>query len=240
PELAELCARHGGVLVQLMPPWRYVVSPTLRDWALEHRRTHDNLTAVDLEAAIASLGTDARPVREQMLDLYVEHYTAQHARWSPAAPTAQLRAENAPDFAPGGEGSFDSGRTTLLLREGRLVAQALAWPPEPDGGTEITVQSRPHEGPTAREDMQACLAAVIGTGTDGDALLIDSHVTEELESSMMRDLPGPPPHPEDTWTAIVAIPVPGGPAPVPLPASMIPSDAAALADLVLGTPSAGI
>lgn len=239
PELAALCARHGGVLVQLMPPWRYVVDPALRDWAAEHRRTREGLVADGLAAAIDSLGTEDRAVREQMLDLYVEHYTAQHARWSPAAAPEQLRAENAPDFSSDGEGSFDPGRTTLLLREGRLAAQALAWPPEPDGGTEITVQSRPHEGPTSREDMEACLAAVVDRSADGDALLIDSHVTEELESAMMRDVPGPPRHPADCWSAIVAIPVLGGPAPLALPDERIPADASDLVRMVRVTPSAG-
>ena len=165
-----------------------------------------------------------------MLDLYVEHYTAQHARWSPAAAPAELRAENAPDFVAGGEGSFDPDRSVVLERDGVIVGQALAWPPEPDGGIEITLQSTPHEGRTARVDMEACLAAVIDRSADGDVLLIDSHVTEELESAMMRDVPGPAPHPEDTWTAIVGIPVPGGPAPIPLSAALIPAAAAKLAD----------
>lgn len=229
PELLGLCARHGGVLVQLMPPWRYVVDPALRTWAAAHRTTADGLTADALD--------ETR--REEMLDLYVEHYTAQHARWSPAAAPAQLRAENSPDFAPGGEGSVVPGRTAVLVRAGRIAAQALAWPPEPDGGTEISVQSRPHEGPTARRDMEACLAAVIERSDDGDVLLIDSHVTEELESAMMRALPGPPPHPEDTWTAIVAIPVPDGPAPIPLPAERIPAGAAALVDGLRGAIARG-
>lgn len=232
-DLAALCARHGGVLVQLMPPWRYVVDGTLRSWAREHRVTHDGLIAARLSEA-AAFGGDENALREQMLDVYVEHYTAQHAHWSPAADAEQLRAENAADFAPVGEGSFDPGRTRLLLRDGLIVAQALAWPAEPDGGTEITVQSRPHEGPTAREDMEACLAAVIESSADGDVLLIDSHATEELESAMMREVPGPPPHPEDTWTAIVAIPVPDGPAPRPLPAQRIPEGAAPLVERLRG------
>lgn len=233
-ELAALCSRHGGVLVQLMPPWRYVVDAALRTWAREHRTTHDGLSAAGLDEVAVGLGADESALQEQMLDLYVEHYTAQHARWSPAAAAEQLRAENAADFVPGGEGSFDPGRTALLHREGRIVAQALAWPAEPDGGTEITVQSRPHEGPTAREDMEACLAAVVASSADGDVLLIDSHVTEELESAMMREVPGPPPHPEDTWTAIVAIPVPDGPAALPLPAQRIPEGAAPLVERLRG------
>jgi hypothetical protein len=65
-------------------------------------------------------------------------------------------------------------------------------------------------------------------------LLIDSHATEELESAMMSEVPGPPPHPEDTWTAIVAIPVPDGPAPLPLPAERIPQDAAPLVERLRG------
>lgn len=219
PELLGLCARHGGVLVQLMPPWRYLVDAELRAWAAAHRTTSDQLTAVP--------AGDER--NEEMLDLYVEHYTAQHSRWSPAAPPALLRGENAPDFVPGAEGTFAPDLSTVLQRDDAIVAQALAWPPEPEGGIEITVQSRPHEGPTAREDMEVCLAAVIDASADGDVLLIDSHVSEELESAMLRDLPGPPPHREDTWTAIVAVPVPGGPAPIPLSPQRIPEDAEDLA-----------
>lgn len=224
PELLALCARHGGVLVQLMPPWRYVVDAAMRDWAGVHRTTSDGLRAGRVD--------DAR--REEMLDLYVEHYTAQHARWSPAAAPRALRAENAPDFVPGGEGSFDPDRSAVLRREERILAQALAWPPEPEGGIEISFESSPHEGPTAREDMEACLAAVIERSADGDVLLIDAHVTEELEFAMMRDVPGPAPHPKDTWTAIVAIPVPGGPVPIPLPVELVPSDAAPVAERLSG------
>lgn len=225
PELLDLCARHGGVLVQLMPPWRYMVDDSMRAWAAEHRTTSDGLRAGDVH--------DAR--REEMLDLYVEHYTAQHARWSPAAAPAELRAENAPDFVAGAEGSFDPIRSVVLERDGVIVGQALAWPPEPDGGIEITLQSTPHEGRTARVDMEACLAAVIDRSADGDVLLIDSHITEELESAMMRDVPGPPPHPEDTWTAIVGIPVPGGPAPAPLANAQIPGDAMHLVEQLTGS-----
>ncbi|MGP4978252.1 hypothetical protein [Brachybacterium tyrofermentans] len=225
PELLDLCARHGGVLVQLMPPWRYVVGDAMRTWAAEHRTTNDGLRAGHVD--------DAR--REEMLDLYVEHYTAQHARWSPAARPTELRAENAPDFAPGGAGSFDPTRSVVLMREKQIVAQALAWPPEPDGGLEISLESTPHGGCAAREDMEACLAAVIDRSADGDVLLIDSHVTEELESSMMRDVPGPPPHPADTWTAIVGIPVPSGPAPTPLTDAQIPADAMHLVERLTGS-----
>lgn len=65
-------------------------------------------------------------------------------------------------------------------------------------------------------------------------LLIDSHVSEQLETAMLREVPGPPPHPADPWTAIVAIPVPGGPQPLPLPAEHIPAGAAALAARLRG------
>lgn len=115
-----------------------------------------------------------------------------------------------------------------------IAAQALAWPAEPDGGVEIGLESRPHERSTAREDREACLAAVIERSADGDVLLIDSHVTEELETAMMRDVPDPAPHPQDTWTAIVGIPVPCGPAPHPLRAELIPADADELAERLQG------
>lgn len=228
PDLIDLCARHGGVLVQLMPPWRYVVDEAMRHWATRHRTTSDGLSAVPVGQAR----------REEMLDLYVEHYAAQHARWSPAAAPAVMRAENAPDFVPGGEGSFSPVRSTVLVRTGQITAQALVWPPEAGGGAEVGLQSRPYEGPTAREDMEACLAATIDRSADGDVLLIDSHVSEQLESAMLREVPGPPPHSEDPWTAIVAIPVPGGPQPLPLPAEQIPAGAAALR-IVPARPSGG-
>ena len=228
PELIDLCARHGGVLVQLMPPWRYAVDDALRGWAKEHRDP-----TVDALVETAGEGRS-----EEMLDVYVEYYTAQHARWSPAADAQQLRAENAPDFVPGAEGSFDPARSVVLLRSGRIAAQALVWPPEPDGAAEVSLQSRPYEGPTARRDMEACLAAVVGHSADGDVLLIDSHVTEELESAMMREVPGPPPSTDDAWTAIVAIPVTGGPTPIPLPDDRVPAETAgAFAGLISGEAS---
>lgn len=219
--LVEVCARLGGVLVQLMPPWRYRVDEALLAWADAHSSTPDNLEAVPAE-------TD---LREEMLDLYVEHYTAQHARWSPAAAPATLRTENAPDVVPGTEGAYDPERSTVLLREGHLVAQALVWPAEPDGGTEVTLQSRPHEGPTARTDMEACLAAAVLAAPEGTTLLIDSHAGEVLESAMLQDVPGPE---DEEWTAIVALPVPGGPAPIPLRDDRVPEAARAFAAALRG------
>lgn len=221
-ELIDLCARYNGVVIQMMPPWRYVVDARLLVWAQTHRVTSDRLTA---EAASILRS-------EQMLGLYVEHYTAQHASWSPAADPATLRIENASDFAPGTVGAFDPARSTVLIRAGRIVAQALAWPSDDEGGVEITLQSMPYQGPTAREDMEACLAEVIGRSAENDVLLIDSHVSESLETNMMSAVPGPPPHPADSWTAIVALPVPGGPVPRPLRAERVPEAAAAFADLI--------
>lgn len=223
-DLVDLCARHGGVLVQLMPPWRYVINPAIRTWAEKHQVTPDDLTA-DIAGDLRS---------EEMLDLYVDHYTEQHASWSPAAHPSKLREENAPDFVPGAAGAFDPGRSTVLTRDGRIAAQALAWPGDDDGGTEITLQSRPYASPTAREDMEACLASVIKRSAEGDVLLIDSHASENLETAMMRAVPGPPPHPTDSWTAIVALPVPDGPSPHPLPSKHIPQEAAELAQRLRG------
>lgn len=225
-ELVDLCARHDGVLVQLMPPWRYIVDTAMRTWAARHRATQDGLTA----------GAAGSSRSEEMLDLYVEHYTAQHASWSPAASPSQLRAENAPQFVPATAGAFDPGRSTVLTRAGRISAQALVWPAADDGGAEITLQSRPYEGPTAREDMEACLAMVIEHSIEGDVLLIDSHAGEVLETAMMRAVPGPAPHPTDTWTAIVALPVPSAPSPTPLPPGALPDEAAGLARRLLGHP----
>lgn len=224
PELIDMCARHGGVAIQLMPPWRYVVDTRMRSWAETHHLTSDGLAA--------DVAGDLRP--EEMLDLYVEHYTAQHASWSPAADPATLRAKNTPDFVPGAAGAFDPARSTVLIRSGRIAAQGLAWPSDDDGGVEISLHSTPYQGPTAREDMEACLAAVIDRSGDGDVLLVDSHVSESLETAMMGAVPDPPPHPAETWTAIVALPVPGGPAPKPLYLRHVPEAATPFIDLIRG------
>lgn len=213
--LVGLCARNGGVLVQLMPPWRYPVDAALQAWARDHLRTPDGLQA-------QASGTDRT---EEMLDLYVEHYTAQHAAWSPAAEPAVLREENAPDFVPGSTGAFDPRRSTILVRDEELVAHALTWPPEPDGEVEISLQCRPHDGPSARSDMESCLAAAILAAPEGSTLLIDSHAVEALESAMLKDVPRPEGDLPDTWTAIVAFPVAGGPTPIRLPAGRVPAAA---------------
>jgi hypothetical protein len=223
-EAISLCSRHGGVLIQLMPPWRYEVGPALRAWADVHR-------AVNAGSRVRRAATGDP---EAMLDFYVEHYAAQHATWSPAAPPDVLREENRESFTPGSEDAFEPDRSVVLLREGRIAAQALVWPAEPDGSREVSSQALPYEGPAARADAEACLAAVIDHSADGDVLLIDSHVTEPMESAMMRDLRagvGPDPSAAesshaDPWTAIVAIPVAGGPEPIPLPADAVPEEAA--------------
>lgn len=229
-ELIALAARHGGAVIQLMPPWRHLVDATLRSWAQDHAMTADGLRAEIVERAAVNDDT----VHELMLGLYVEHYTAQHARWSPAATPDRLREENAPDFVPGAAGAFDPRRTATLRRGGQIVAQALVWPPEPDGAAEVTLQSRPYEGPTTRADMAACLAAVVEASADGDVLLIDSHLTEPCESALLRDVPKPSGENQDPWTAIVAIPVPGRPVPAPLPVNLVPEEPARAFAAMLG------
>lgn len=223
-EAVALCARHDGVLVQVMPPWRYTVGPRLRAWADAHRATRDGLRAQPASTA----------TRGDMLSLFVEHYTAQHMAWSPASPADRLRELFAPDFAVGAEGALHLGRCTVLVRSGRLVAQAIVWPPQDDGAAEVTVQCTPPVGAAGRRDMEACLAAVMDGAGDGDVLLIDSHLTETVESAMLHDLPSDPDARGNQWTAVVDIPVPDGPEPIPFPARLLPDETAAFACLLGG------
>ncbi|CAM3411890.1 hypothetical protein OCAE111667_08425 [Occultella aeris] len=214
-DLRALTERHGGVAIQAMPPWRYVVGPELRAWAAAQPRPE------------GSVGPIRDTERDEALGLFLEHYTVQHAAWSPAAPMRRLRAEFVADFTAGSHTAFDPLASVALRRDGRLVAQALLYPPDPEdptGGRELGLQSRPYAGPDARADLGACLAAVIGLVPDGAALLIDSHLTERAEYRMMEEVPGPAPG--GSWTAIVAIGVPGGKVPVPLPRDLLPEDAA--------------
>ena len=60
---------------------------------------------------------DAR--REEMLDLYVEHYTAQHARRSPAARTGGAAGGERPGLRPGRRRAASiPTRSVVLLRDG--------------------------------------------------------------------------------------------------------------------------
>ena len=53
---------------------------------------------------------------------------------------------------------------------------------------------------------------------------------------MMRDVPrASPASRADTWTAIVGIPVPSGPAPTPLTDAQIPADAMHLVERLTGS-----
>lgn len=222
PEV-DLCRRQGGVLVQLMPPWRFTVDAGMRAWAARRLATGDGLRATGLVTV----------PRADVLSLYVEHYRAQHAAWSPAAAAEELSRLNAPDILDGPASEVDAALSTVLVRDGQLGAQALVWPPEPDGGREVTLQCRWPETPTSREDREACLAATISRVPEGTALLIDSHVTETTETEMMRALRAE--HPAaGPWVAIVGIPATGGQdagdagtAPVPLPTACVPPEALA-------------
>lgn len=71
--------------------------------------------------------------------------------------------------------------------------------------------------------MEACLAGVVDRCGDDDVLLVDSHVTEAVETAMMLDVPGR--FPGDGWTAIVALPVPGGLRPAAMPPGLLPDRA---------------
>lgn len=214
-----LARRFGGVAIQATPPWRFAVDDVMRAWAAEHR------------AAVEPIGDADRPdVRE----LEVDHYIAQHASWSPAAPRAVMLDYFAEDHEPGSPTAWDRKRSVLLRREGRVVAAALLWPGSngaPGDGREVELLSRPYEGTRARADKEACLAAVIDGSVDGEVLLVDCHVTEALERDMMSAVPGRTRAATDTWMAIVSIPVPGAPRPVAVDSSLLPDEAAWIRDL---------
>lgn len=217
-----LAAKFGAIPVQACPPWRYPVNEDLRQWAAEHRGS-------------------ARPIRDRdrtsLLDLYVGHYRAQHASWSPAADAIALRAEFAADFEEGSDDGFDPVRSAVLERGGLLVAAALVWPYDADhGGREVGLETSRYGDLQGRADMEQCLARVIDATPVGEVLLIDSHLTEELESAMVHELPRPEQNDELTshnsreWMTLLAIPVPGGPAPIRLPRSLVPPQAAWIAE----------
>lgn len=206
-----LARRFGGVAVQACPPWRYAVTAALRAWAARHRSAVEPPTEADAP---------------ELLDLEVRHYLDQHAAWSPADEGA-LRDAFGADVHPG-DGGFDPQRSVVVRRGGEIVAAGLVWAPDPGppmAGREVSLICTRHGDPTGRVDLESCLAGVVDRCEDTDVLLVDSHVTESVETAMLGELPGPVPFPGDEWMAIVAIPVPGGPAPVALASGLVPAEA---------------
>lgn len=209
----------GGVAIQTTPPWRFAVDHAMRAWAAAHHGPVEPIGEADRQA-----------VRE----LEVDHYIAQHASWSPTAPRSVMLDYFAEDHEPGNPSTWDPQRSVLLRRGGQVVAAALLWPGSngaPTDGREVGLLSRPYEGPNARTDKQACLAAPVDGAPDGEVLLVDCHLTEGLERDMMLAVPGRTHAPTDTWMAIVAIPVPGAPRPVPVDGDLLPAEASWIREL---------
>lgn len=210
-----LAQRFGGVAIQATPPWRYAITPRLRAWAAAHSGT------------AGPTGPGDGP---ELLELEIRHYLDQHASWSPADGGA-LREEFAANYEPGSPSAYDPKLSTVLRRDGRIVAAALVWPYDSElGGNEVSLICRQHGSSGGRADMEACLAETIARCGDDIMLLIDSHVTQAVESAMLRDLPGPSPDDGDGWMVIVAIPVPGGPAPIAMPSGLLPPEARWITD----------
>jgi len=214
-------ARHfGAVAIQATPPWRYAITPALRAWAAGH---------------LGSAGSVDPADNPRLLDLEIRHYLDQHASWAPADPAA-LRAEFAANYHQGSPSAYDPDLSTVLRRDGRIVAAALVWPYDSrSGGHEVSLICQQHGSGIGRSDMEQCLAEVITRASDDAVLLIDSHVTQAVETAMLRDLPGPWPDDGDGWMSIVAIPVPGGPAPIAMPAGLLPPEARWIEDEFIRT-----
>lgn len=205
-----LARRFGAVAIQATPPWRYPMAPALRVWAASHSANAGSVDPAD---------------GPELLDLEVRHYVDQHASWSPAEAAA-VREEFAANYQPGSPSAYDSNLSTVLRRDGRIVAAALVWPFDPgSAGNEVSLICEQHGSLIGRSDMEQCLGELITRCGDDTVLLIDSHVTQTVEAAMLRDLPGPWPDDRDGWMAIVAIPVPGGPAPLAMPAGLLPPEA---------------
>ena len=216
--LRGLALAAGGTAIQAMPPWRRVVGPELRAWARERTGAvrAQMITSAD-RTAVAALEAD--------------HYIAQHATWSPAAGWDTLLEEMAEGHQADSPSAYDPRRSVVVRREGVVTAAALVRPEENhhgQRGCEVTLLARPYDGAHARADKEACLAAVVERSADRDVLMIDSHLTERVESAMMSEVPGL--DDDSGWMAIIAVtPTPGrlrpGAEPIGLDPRLLPADA---------------
>lgn len=214
----SLARSFGGVVEQACPPWRRIVGPELRAWAQSHRKT-------DPTMIVRSITPEDLPA---LAALDADHYVAQHARWSPSASCEVLLELLADDFTAEG---IDMSLTRVAIEDGRIVAAACVWPCEASEGqqsadprpVEVSIIVDRHDDPARRPAMAACLAAVIDASKDGAVYGIDSHLTERVEYEFVRSVPSR--DGTDSWMALVAIPVPGGPEPIPVPQELIPDEA---------------
>lgn len=217
--LLDLIAGAGGVLVQLMPPWRYTVGPATRAWA---QCTLESILAGHAVVPASQADPSA------LLDLEVDHYIAQHETWVPAAPREELRALLAPDHDPDSEDTWNRNLSRAVVDDhGNLLAAALVFGDagDPEEPPELVHLSRPYASDEAWENKLIAIAAVIRDAPDGSVLCIDSHLGMREEYARIGQIPGAD-RDGDAWTAIVAIPVPGGPTPIPLDPALIPDAAA--------------
>ncbi len=238
--LCALLERCGGILVQLMPPWRRAVGPELRRWA---EQVLQGAAGVAEESSVSGasglLGVAAPrivPARDvplaELQALEVEHYIAQHASWSPAADPVTLREAFAEDHDPRSADTWDRDCSQALVgANGSVLAAALLWgspgtavaPATGDDAPELVHLSRPFGGAEACAWKQQVIAAVVAELPDGAEVCIDAHASLAKEYAAIATIPGCV---DRMWTAIVAVPVPGGPAPIPFSAELIPDQAA--------------
>lgn len=216
----------GAVTIQLMPPWTRQVGPELREWAGD---VHAEPVPAPLQGRETSVVPADTVEPDELLDLEVEHYVAQHAPWSPAAPPEVLRPLLAEGHEPDSEDSWDRRTSLALTVEGVLTAAALLFPQGEDEPPEVSLVSRPYSSESAWWAKRRLLAEVVTRLSDGDRFCADSHLSMREEYELMRGVPGLA-DPEEGWTAIVAVPVADGPQPNPLDPALIP-DAAAWAVL---------
>lgn len=198
----KLAARHNGIVIQICPPWEYRINADMRRWATLHPSQAEPISENDLP---------------DCLELWCQYYLKQHEKWTPAAELATLRTHFANDFVLA-EGI--DPRSVVLSRDGKIVAMAILWAAD-DEIAELSLVALPYESSTARDDMEQCLAAVINALPDDELLGIDSHLTEQLESAMLADLPGKA---GGEWLAITAIPAPHGSVPRSFPSTNIPDN----------------
>lgn len=228
-------ADRGAVTIQLMPPWTRQVGPALRAWSAEHQLRGERRRAPAPHAAsVIVAAADVDP--QSLLELDAEHYAAQHATWSPCAGRPELLEALADAHDPHSCRSWDRGLSLAMVSHGTPIAAALVFGAGADeAAPEVCLLSRPYCGRSAWRAKLALLAEHIAQLPDGARFCLDSHVGMREEHSMIAGIPGLT-DPDEGWTAVVAVPVPGAAAPrplTPLPSHLIP-DAAAWARLDSG------
>lgn len=201
--LLQLAKAFNAHFYQACPPYEYIVSAEMKQWAdkiLNHHAEH----APNENTASLQIMPITKENLGLALEVWVDGYIMQHKDWNATADKTVLLTHFSHDYNPISP-ALDISRSYLIMQGDTVIGSAQIWPDDEPNNSEITISYLATDYATVTNIFQLGIAATISRATVGEVICIDSHWTLPHEFNVMSQFRQHWGTKDKAWTLLVAL-----------------------------------